>query len=88
MEDGVDKLGMSVNNKAWMKFADEKIKLIGCKIWMNNCGNSERLQEYAFKKQLPMIEKYVDGSVGAMVKMMVRGCCSPVRGKNKNAMEV
>ena len=63
-----------------MKFADEIIKLVGCRIWMNNCGNSEILQEYAFKKQLPMIEKYVDGSVGAMVRMMVRGGCLPVRG--------
>ena len=49
---------------------------------MNSCDNSERLQEYAFKKQLPMIEKYVDGSVGAMVRMMVRSSrnCLPVRG--------
>ena len=80
---GVDKLGMSVNEKTWMKFADEKIKLVGCRIWMNNCGNSERLQEYAFKKKLPMIEKYVDGSVGAMVRMMVRGGCLPVRGNTR-----
>ena len=80
---GVDKLGMSVNEKTWMKFADDKIKLVGCRIWMNNCGNSERLQEYAFKKKLPMIEKYVDGSVGAMVRMMVRGGCLPVRGNTR-----
>ena len=39
---------------------------------MNNCGNSERLQYYAFKKQLPMMEKYVDGRMGAMVRMMAR----------------
>ena len=45
---------------AWRKFADEKIKLVGRRIWMNKCGNSDRQQEYAFKKQLPMIEKYVD----------------------------
>ena len=80
---GVDKLGMSVNEKTWMKFADEKIKLVGCRTWMNNCGNSKRLQEYVFKKKLPMIEKYVDGSVGAMVRMMVRGGCLPVRGNTR-----
>ena len=79
----VDKLGMRVNEKTWMKFADEKIKLVGCRIWMNNCGNSEILQEYAFKKQLPVIEKYVDGSVGVMVRMMVRGGCLPVRGNTR-----
>ena len=50
-----------------MKFIDEKIKLVGCRIWVKNSGNTERLQEYAFKKQLPMIEKYVDGGVGATV---------------------
>ena len=50
---GVDKLGMSVNEKTWMKFADEKIKLVGCRIWMNNCGNSERLQEYALRRNYP-----------------------------------
>ena len=51
---------------------------------MNNCGNSERLQEYAFKKKQPMIEKYVDGRcVGAMVRMMVRGGCLPVRGNTR-----
>ena len=42
---------------------------------MNNCGNSDILQEYIFKKQLLMIEKYVDRSVGATVRMMVRGGC-------------
>ena len=81
---GVDKLGMSVNEKTtWMKFADEKIKLVGRRIWMNNCGNRERLQEYALKKQLPMTGKYVDGSVGEMVRIMVRGGCLPVRGNTR-----
>ena len=42
--------------KTWRKFADEKIKLVGCRIWMDKCGNSDIIQEYAFKKQLPMIE--------------------------------
>ena len=39
--------------------------------------------EYVFKKQLPMIEKYVDRSVGEMVRMMVRGGCLPVRGNTR-----
>ena len=30
-----------------------------------------------------MIEKYVDGSVGAMVRMMVRGGYLPVRGNTR-----
>ena len=77
---GVDKLVMSVNEKkTWRKFADEKIKLVGCRIWMNNCGTSDIIQEYVFKKQLSMIEKYVDENGDAMVSMMVRGGCLPVR---------
>ena len=40
---GVDKLGMIVNEKTWRKFADEKIKFVGRRIWMNNCLNSDRL---------------------------------------------
>ena len=65
------------------KFADENMKLVDRRIWMNNCGNSDRLQEYAFKKQLAMIEKYVDGSLGAMVRIMVRQGCLPVRGNTR-----
>ena len=41
----MDKLRLSVDKKTWMKFADEKIKLVRRRIWMNNCGNSEILQE-------------------------------------------
>ena len=67
---------MRVNEKTWMKFADEKIKLDGCRIWVNNCGNSDRLQEYVFEKQLHIIDKYVDGSSCAMVRVG----CLPVSG--------
>ena len=66
--------------KPWRKFEDEKIKLVGRRIWMNNGGNSDIKQEYVFKKQLPMIETCADGSVGAMVRKMLRGGCLPVRG--------
>ena len=38
--------------------------------------------KYAFKKQLPMIEKNVVGSVAVIVRMMVRGCL-PVRGNQE-----
>ena len=51
--------------------------------WMNGCGNSDRAQEYVSRKQCPMNEKCVDGSVGAMVRMMMRGRCLPVRGSTR-----
>ena len=65
--------------KAWRKIADEEIKLVGGRIWINKSGNSDILHEYAFKKQLPVIEKYIDGSVCVMLIMMVREGCLPVR---------
>ena len=37
------------------------------------------MREYVSKKLQPMNEKYVDASVGAIVRMMVRGGCLPVR---------
>ena len=46
--------------------------LVGCRTWMNACGNSDRAQEYLSRKQRHMNEKHVDGIVGAMVRMMVR----------------
>ena len=51
--------------------------------WMNGCGNSDRAQEYVSRKQCPMNEKCVDGSVGAMVRMMMRGRCLPLRGSTR-----
>ena len=79
---GVDKLGMSVNEKSIEEVPDEKIKLVGCRIWINKCDNDIQ-QEYVLKQQLPIIEKYGDGGVGAMVIMMVRGGCLPVRGSTR-----
>ena len=46
---------------------------VGRITWINGCRNSDRVQEYVSRKQCPMIEKYVDGSVRAMMGIMVRG---------------
>ena len=74
---GLDKLGMNVNEKTWRKHLDEKILFVGCITWMNGCGNSERVQEYVSRKKCHLNEKYVDWIVRAMVGMMVRGWCLP-----------
>ena len=34
-----------------------------------------------------MNEKYIDGSVGAMVKMMVRGGCLSVKGSTRMSLK-
>ena len=49
----------------------KKHMYVGRITWMNGCGN--RVQEYVSRKQYPMNEKYIDGSVGTMVRMMERG---------------
>ena len=57
---------------------DKNIMYVGRITRMNGCENSDRAQEYVSWKQCPMNEKYVDGTVGAMVRMMVGGRCLPV----------
>ena len=36
---------------------------------MNNCGNSDRVEGNASKKQQQMNEKYVDGCIGTMMRV-------------------
>ena len=43
-------------------------------------GINEREQQYVYMKSQPKNEKYANGSVGARVRLMVRGGCLPVRG--------
>ena len=59
---------------------DEKNMYVGRITWINGSGNSDIAQEYVSRKQCPMNEKCVDGSVAAIVRMMVRGGCLRVRG--------
>ena len=41
---------------------------------------NEREQQYVHMKSQPKNEKYANGSMGARVRLMVRGRCLPVRG--------
>ena len=78
---GLDRLGMNVNEKTWRKLVMKIIMFVGRITWMNGCRNSDRAQDYVSRKQCSINETYVDGSVGAMVSKMVRGGCLPVKGK-------
>ena len=61
---GLDRRGMNVNEKkTWRKLVGGKIMYVGCITWMNGCGNRDIAHEYVSRKQCPMNEKYVDGSV-------------------------
>ena len=41
------------------------------KAWINGFGNSDRVQEYVSEKRQHMNEKYVDGAVDGMGRMIV-----------------
>ena len=45
--------------------------------WRNGFGINEREQQHVHMKSQPKNEKYANGSVGAKVRLMVRGGCFP-----------
>ena len=66
-------------NKTRRKVVEKKIMFVGRITWINGCGNSDRAKKYVSRRKNPMNEKYVDGSVGAVVRMMMKRGCLPVR---------
>ena len=48
-------------------------------------NDTERKKEYVEMKRYPRNESFADGSVGARVRMMVRGGCLLVRGNEMKA---
>ena len=67
-----DKFGLwEVVNLLWLESRRQ---------WRNGFGINEREQQYVHMKGQPKNEIYANGSVGARVRLMVRGGCFPVRG--------
>ena len=52
----------------------------GRRQWRNGFDINEREQQYVHMNSRPKNEKYANGSVGARVRLMVRGGCLPIRG--------
>ena len=71
------KYDRNVRNKIF-----ERIQEYGRRWWRNGFGMNEREQQDVQVKSQPRNEKYANGSVGARVRLMVRGSCLPVRGFN------
>ena len=69
----MNRLEMNGNEKIIDKYINEKIPSVDKKIWMNGCGNRDRVHEFVPRKRQFMNEKYVDGRIGKMVEIMVRG---------------
>ena len=54
----------------------------GRRAWKDGFNDTEmERREYVRMKESPRNESFADGSVGARVRLMVRGGCLPVRGR-------
>ena len=82
---GMVSLGMKMDRKVWKKYICERIQDVGRQSWKNGFNDTEREKEYVEMKRCPRNESFADGSVGARVKLMVRGGCLPVRGCKRMA---
>ena len=74
--------------KGWKKELHDKIQSIGRDMWIHGFSDRDREQEYVRNKGVPINEQYANGSIGASVRLMIRGGSLPVRGDDKNKMEV
>ena len=59
---------------------EDKIRQYGNAVWNKKCQGSVRLEAYGERKWDGKLERYADGSVGAKVRMMMRGDSLVVRG--------
>ena len=78
-------LGMKMDRKVWKKYICERIQEVGRQSWKNGFNDTEREREYVEMKRCPRKESFADGSIGARVRLMVRGGCQPVRGSERMA---
>ena len=78
---GMVSLGMKMDRKVWKKYTSEIIRKVGREEWKNWFNEIEREKEYVEIKRCPRNESFADGSVGARVRLMVRGGCLPEGAK-------
>ena len=79
-KEGMAMLGIKYDRSVWKKKLVARIQEDGRRQWRNGFGKNEREQQYVHMKSQPKNEKYANGSVGARVRLMVRGGFLPVRG--------
>ena len=77
---GMVKLGMNVNGEFGKKHICNRIRKVGKQVSKNGFNDTEREKEYVQMIECPRNERFAYGSVGARVRLMVRGGCFPVRG--------
>ena len=83
----IDGMLISINlnkeMKGWKRELHDKIQLVGRDRWIHGFSDRDREQEYVRNKGVPMNEQYANGSIGASVRLMIRGGSLPVRGDDK-----
>ena len=79
-KEGMAMLGMKYDKNVWKNTLVARIQEYGRRQWRNGFGINEREQQYVNMNSQPKYEKYANGSVGARLRLMVRGACLPVRG--------
>ena len=79
--DGMLSINLNKEMKGWKRELHDKIQSVGRDRWIH--GFRDRDQEYVRNKAVPMNEQYANGSIGASVRLMIRGGSLPVRGDDK-----
>ena len=79
-KEGMATIGMKYDKNVWKKTLVARIQECDRIQWRNGFGINEREQQYVHMQSHPTNEKYANDSVGARVRLMVRGGCLPVRG--------
>ena len=82
-KEGMAMLRIKYDKNAWKKTLVARIKEYGSRQGIIGFGIIEREQQYIQMKSQPKNEKYANGSVGAIVGLMVRGGCHPVRSSKE-----
>ena len=80
---GIVNLGMNVEREGWKKYICERIHESGRRAWKDGFNDTEREKEYVRMKESQRNESFADGSVGARVRLMVRGGYLHLRGSER-----
>ena len=77
---GMNDLGLTNERKVWRNTMKRKVEERGRMKWRDSLNGNDSSKEYKEWKKIPGNVSYADGSVGAKVRMMLRGGYLPVRG--------
>ena len=80
---GLERLDLTADVQLWKAELKNSVEKWGLQKWREDMGNSEEMVEYRCWKRKPAKEGYVNASVGAKVRMLLRGGYLPLRGNRK-----